>query len=106
MSEAVRGAVTGDGDQLLKLLPDAWFVFDWNGTLIDDAVRTLTALNATRTGNGLPEMDDDAFCLAFHLPMESFLADIGFPSGEIAAALNDWQLGIEAREAPLALGVA
>lgn len=98
--------MTSDVDGLLRLLPDAWFVFDWNGTLIDDAARTLTALNATRTGMGLPEMDDDAFRQAFHLPMESFLAEIGFPPDDVALALNDWQLGIEAREAPLAPGVA
>ena len=95
----------GDADHLRRLLPEAHFVFDWNGTLIDDAARTLTALNATRTGMGLPEMDDGAFRHAFHLPMESFLAEIGFPADDVALALNDWQLGIEAREAPLAPGV-
>ncbi len=96
----------GDAGHLRRLLPEAHFVFDWNGTLIDDAARTLTALNATRTGIGLPEMDEDAFRHAFHLPMESFLAEIGVPAGDVALALNDWQLGIEAREAPLAPGVA
>jgi phosphoglycolate phosphatase len=104
MSEPFRGAVAGDVDHLLRLLPEAHFVFDWNGTLIDDAARTLTALNATRTGFGMTEMDDDVFRHTFHLPMESFLAEIGFPGDEIAAALNDWQRGIEAREAPLAIG--
>lgn len=105
MSGPYAGAVMGDVDQLSRLLPAAHFVFDWNGTLIDDAARTLTALNVTRAAHGLPAMDDDAFRHAFHLPMESFLAEIGFPAGDIASALNDWQLGIEAREAPLARGV-
>lgn len=106
MSGRESGAVMGDADHLRRLLPDAWFVFDWNGTLIDDAARTLTALNATRAGYGLTAMDDDAFRHAFHLPMESFLAEIGFLVDDVTLALHDWQLGIEAREAPLSSGAA
>ena len=106
MSTPFNGTVIGDAGLFQRLLPETHFVFDWNGTLIDDAARTLTALNATRTGYGMTEMDDGAFRHAFHLPMESFLAEIGFPAGDVASALNDWQLGIEAREAPLAPGVA
>lgn len=106
MNQHRGGSVSGDTDALVRMLPAAQFVFDWNGTLIDDAARTLTALNATRSRYGMTVMDDEAFRRAFHLPMESFLAEMGFPADEIEAALQDWQHGIEVREAPLASGVA
>jgi phosphoglycolate phosphatase len=81
-------------------------VFDWNGTLLDDAERTLVALNATLSALRMAPLDDEAFRHAFKLPMEEFIADLGIPRAEIAPALDAWQRGIEEREAPLAPGAA
>ncbi len=98
--------VAGDVARLNALLPGARFVFDWNGTLIDDAERTLAALNATLAELGMVSLDDDAFRHTFRLPMEEFLEGIGVPRPDVTPALIAWQRGIEERQAPLAAGVA
>jgi len=96
--------VVGDTERLIASLPGAMIVFDWNGTLINDAERTLAALNTTMMALGLTVLDDLAFRSAFRLPMEGSLRDIGVPAAGVEEALIDWQRGIEAREAPLAQG--
>ncbi len=104
MNDPSGHAIAGDAERLLAALPGAMIVFDWNGTLINDAERTLAALNATLMSRGLDALDDSAFRHAFRLPMAGFLRDIGVPVAEVVEALIDWQHGIEAREAPLAPG--
>jgi phosphoglycolate phosphatase-like HAD superfamily hydrolase len=105
MSGADSDAAKGNFDRLRALLPGARFVFDWNGTIVDDAERTLVALNATLADLGMSPLDDDAFRHAFCLPMEGFLRDIGVSASRVTSVLIDWQRGIEEREAPLASGV-
>lgn len=106
MNDPGEDLIAGDAARLTTLLPDARFVFDWNGTLINDAERTLTALNATLRDLAIDPLDDDAFRQHFRLPMESFLELIGVPRSEITPALIAWQTGIEEQQAPLAPGVA
>lgn len=97
-------AISGDAERLRAMLPTARIVFDWNGTLLDDAERTLVALNATLAERGHASLDDAAFRRAFRLPMEGFLGDLGLPEEAIVSALAHWQRGIEERDAPLAPG--
>lgn len=99
-------AIAGDAGRLRALLPDARIVFDWNGTLLDDAERTLVALNATLASRGMASLDDAAFRRTFRLPMQGFLGDLGLPGEEVEPALAHWQRGIEEREAPLSPGAA
>lgn len=106
MSGRETRLITGDAARLGAVLPGARFVFDWNGTLVNDAERTLTALNVTLADLGMPSLDDDAFRHAFRLPMEEFLEEIGVPRPDVTPALIAWQRGIEERQAPLAAGVA
>jgi phosphoglycolate phosphatase len=96
--------IAGDAKQLLTLLPEAQIVFDWNGTILDDAERTLAALNAVLADLGREQLDDETFRHAFGLPLEAMLADLGLASDEIDPAVSAWYEGIEAREAPLSPG--
>lgn len=96
--------ITGDAAQLRALLPRARIVFDWNGTVLDDAERTLGALNAVLANLGRDQLDDAAFRRAFGLPLEAMLADLGLADGEIDPAVAAWYDGIEARDAPLSPG--
>ena len=98
--------ITGDGERLRSLLSVARIVFDWNGTILDDAERTLAALNAVLVDLGREQLDDQTFRRAFGLPLEAMLADLGLPSNEIDPAVSAWYEGIEAREAPLSPGAA
>ena len=98
--------IAGDAARLRTLLPHAQIVFDWNGTILDDAERTLAALNAVLADLGRDQLDDPAFRRAFGLPLEAMLADLGLSSAEIDPAVTAWYAGIEAREAPLSPGAA
>ena len=104
---SARGVeIAGDAARLQSLLPDAQIVFDWNGTILDDAERTLAALNAVLADLDRDQLDDPAFRRAFGLPLETMLADLGLLRDEIDPAVAAWYEGIETREAPLSPGAA
>ncbi len=98
--------IAGDAARLRSLLPHAQIVFDWNGTILDDAERTLAALNAVLADLDRDQLDDPAFRRAFGLPLETMLADLGLLRDEIDPAVAAWYEGIETREAPLSPGAA
>lgn len=98
--------IAGNAARLRALLPHAQIVFDWNGTILDDAERTLAALNAVLADLDRDQLDDPAFRRAFGLPLEAMLADLGLSHDEIDPAVTAWYTGIEAREAPLSPGAA
>ena len=98
--------IAGDAARLRALLPHARIVFDWNGTILDDAARTLAALNAVLADLDRDHLDDPAFRRAFGLPLEAMLADLGLSPDEIDPAVAAWYEGIETRDAPLSPGAA
>ena len=98
--------IAGNASRLRALLPHAQIVFDWNGTILDDAERTLAALNAVLADLDRDQLDDPAFRRAFGLPLEAMLADLGLSHEEIDPAVAAWYEGIETREAPLSPGAA
>jgi phosphoglycolate phosphatase len=98
--------IVGDTAALRAILPHAQIVFDWNGTILDDAERTLAALNAVLANLGRDQLDDSTFRRAFRLPLEAMLADLGLAPHEIGPAVTSWYEGIETREAPLSPGAA
>ena len=98
--------IVGDAERLRALLFDSRIVFDWNGTILDDAERTRVALNAVLVELGRDQLDDASFRRAFGLPLEAMLADLGLASEEIDPAVAAWYQGIEEREAPLSPGAA
>jgi phosphoglycolate phosphatase-like HAD superfamily hydrolase len=65
-------------------------VFDWNGTLVDDADRALAATNHVLAGFGLDPLDAAAFGARFKLPMRRFFTELGIPDHEQSAALAAW----------------
>lgn len=98
--------IAGDAARLQWLLPQARIVFDWNGTILDDAERTLAALNAVLTDLDRSQLDEETFRSTFGLPLEAMLADLGLLPDQIDPAVSAWYTGIEAREAPLSPGAA
>ena len=72
--------IAGDAERLRVTPPEAQIVFDWNGTILDDAERTLAALNAVLVDLGREQLDDETFRQAFGLPLEAMLADLGLSS--------------------------
>ena len=69
--------------------PDAW-VFDWNGTIVDDARRALSATNRVLSERRLPTIDAAAFTRTFRLPMTAFMAALGIPRAEREEAVSRW----------------
>jgi phosphoglycolate phosphatase len=96
--------IAGDTARLRAILPRAQIVFDWNGTILDDAERTLAALNAVLADLNRDQLDDLTFRQAFELPLETMLANLGLSRDEIDPTVTAWYSGIEAREAPLSPG--
>lgn len=92
--------------ELQRRLPGALVVLDWNGTTVDDAVRTRAALNAALARFGHPPLDATTYSARFMLPMAAMLAGLGVAEPEILPAIAAWNDEIALREAPLSRGAA
>ena len=57
-------------------LPRA-IVWDWNGTLLDDAQACINAINSLLCERGLPLLDRDRYRAAFGFPVRAFYRAIG-----------------------------
>lgn len=82
------------------------YLFDWNGTIADDAGRACNATNAALRLVGLPEISPDLFDRTFLLPMDEMFLRLGVGAGDVAAAIAEWNAAMAAHAAPLRTGAA
>lgn len=61
-----------------ELLPYRQIIWDFNGTLIDDADLCVRAVNPLLVEHGLPEIDVHRYRESFRFPVADYYADIGF----------------------------
>ncbi len=75
---------------------DGWFgkapmvLFDWNGTLVDDATRALHSVNVVLAGRYRPLLDLDGFRSGFRLPLAEWFRHLGLGEDELSEAEADW----------------
>ncbi|MFA6110854.1 MAG: HAD family hydrolase [Candidatus Latescibacterota bacterium] len=74
-------------------------LWDWNGTLLDDAWLSLEVINRMLGKRGLPEVDAEVYGQVFGFPLERYCRRIGFDlERESFTALSDqFSLLYEAR---------
>lgn len=65
-------------------------VFDWNGTLVDDAPRALAATNQVLATYGRRSLDFAEFTVRFKLPLADFLRDLGIDEADCSEAQHLW----------------
>jgi len=53
-------------------------VWDWNGTLLDDAWLCLEVINALLERDGLPTIDAQRYAAVFGFPLEEYCRQLGF----------------------------
>jgi phosphoglycolate phosphatase-like HAD superfamily hydrolase len=94
----------GDVQALARHLPTALIVLDWNGTTVDDAIRTRACLNAALRPFGVGPFDEATFSERFMLPMEAMMAGLGVAQDDVDAAVRAWNDEISDHPAPLAPG--
>lgn len=75
---------------------DGWFrkarmvLFDWNGTLVDDATRALQSVNEVLDKRRRPPLDLDGFRSGFRLPLAEWFRHLGLGPDELAEAESEW----------------
>jgi len=53
-------------------------IWDWNGTLLDDAELCVSAMNGVLRRRGLPELTAERYAELFDFPVESYYRRLGF----------------------------
>lgn len=81
-------------------------IFDWNGTLVDDALRALAATNQVLTTYSRAPLDLAEFSARFKLPLPVFLRDLGVDAADRAGAQQLWNRGLAQGETRLQPGAA
>ncbi len=69
-------------------------VVDWNGTIVDDLDRAVTATNTVLELHALPALDVTGFRGAFRLPLTDFFARLGV-DGSLVEATERWNLELQ-----------
>lgn len=80
------------------------YLFDWNGTIADDAVRACDATNAALALVGAPAISPAQFDRKFMLPMDEMFLKLGVGTGDVPAAIAEWNAAMGSRPAPLRTG--
>jgi HAD superfamily hydrolase (TIGR01549 family) len=80
-------------------------LFDWNGTLVDDASRAFDSANVALAAAALsPLRDVEAMRTTFRLPLVDWFERLGVPEHARHAAVSDWNAEMARRTAPLREG--
>lgn len=82
------------------------YLFDWNGTIADDAARACGATNAALRLVGAREISPDQFDRKFMLPMDEMFLKLGVGAGDVPAAIAEWNAAMASQPAPLRTGAA
>lgn len=80
------------------------FLFDWNGTIADDAARACYATNVALDAVGAPLIEANDFDISFMLPMDEMFLRLGVPAPEVAVATDHWNAAMASRQAPIRPG--
>ncbi len=74
-------------------------IWDWNGTLLDDAWLCLEVINELLGRAGLPRVDADRYAAVFGFPLDEYCRQLGFASGREAyeRLSDDFSVIYEAR---------
>lgn len=80
------------------------YLFDWNGTIADDAVRACDATNAALAVAGAPAISLAQFDRKFMLPMDEMFLKLGVEAEDVPAAITEWNAAMASRPAPLRTG--
>jgi phosphoglycolate phosphatase len=59
-------------------MPYAYLLWDWNGTLLDDAGVCVTIINALLARRGLPQVDAARYQAEFTFPVRDYYRRVGF----------------------------
>jgi phosphoglycolate phosphatase len=58
-------------------------IWDWNGTLLDDAFACIYAMNIILREHGLPEMDKERYMEVFGFPVKKYYEELGFDFSKV-----------------------
>ncbi|MGW1680971.1 HAD family hydrolase [Saccharopolyspora sp. NPDC002376] len=81
-------------------------LFDWNGTVMDDALRARDATNELLRRRDLPQLSTGEFRDVFRLPMAEFLRDLGIAPNDSPRAEAEWNAYLAATRAETRPGAA
>lgn len=82
------------------------FLFDWNGTIADDAARACFATNVALDAVGAPRIELLEFDRKFILPMDEMFLRLGVSGQDLASATSHWNKAMASRQAPIRAGAA
>lgn len=82
------------------------YLFDWNGTIADDAGRACDATNAALRLVGGQQISPDQFDRKFMLPMDEMFLKLGVRAREVPAVIAEWNAAMALQPAPLRAGTA
>lgn len=80
------------------------YLFDWNGTIADDADRACLATNAALAAVEAELIDRESFDEKFMLPMDTMFLRLGVPAHDVDRALTEWNAFMASRPAPIRAG--
>lgn len=82
------------------------FLFDWNGTIADDAGRACVATNAALSAVGADTIDPSEFDRNFMLPLDEMFLRLGVQPEYLDTAAAEWNSAMAAQSAPIRAGAA
>lgn len=80
------------------------FLFDWNGTIADDADRACYATNVALEAVGVPLIEARDFDRSFMLPMDEMFLRLGVTEPDVPTAIAQWNAAMASRPAPIRTG--
>lgn len=72
-------------------------IWDWNGTLLDDAWLSVEVMCQLRLSRGLPSLDGVQYQELFGFPLQDYCVRLGFAPGDFAALSAEFSQSYEAR---------
>ena len=58
-------------------------IWDWNGTLLNDAFACIYAMNVILRDHGLPQMDETKYMEVFGFPVKEYYKVLGFDFSKV-----------------------
>jgi phosphoglycolate phosphatase len=72
-------------------------IWDWNGTLLDDAWLSVEVMSQLRQSRGLPPLDGEQYQRLFGFPLQDYCVRLGFAVGDFPALSAEFSRAYEAR---------
>ncbi|MBI2505060.1 MAG: HAD family hydrolase [Candidatus Latescibacteria bacterium] len=74
-----------------------WLIWDWNGTLLDDAWLSVEVMSQLRLSRGLAPIDGQQYQELFGFPLQDYCVRLGFASGDFKTLSAEFSQRYEAR---------